>query len=360
MSKKVLGFQSGEGDGDDESLLRELNQKLGARQFIGRSPVFLREIRKLRAIAATDLTVLIAGEPGTGKEICARGIHVLSPRASAPFVAVNCAAIPSGLVESALFGHTGNAFTGAAKAAPGHVQEADKGTLFLDEINSFSMALQPKLLRFVQEKEIQAVGESKTRIADVRIIAATNVDLEALARSGEFWEDFLYRLNEVCITMPALRDRPEDVPLLARHFVQIYSAKFDKRVHDLTEAALDKLASCAWPRNIRELENVIRTAVLFSEKAILDADDLKLKSPKKRAASSWKEARMASEKSEVIDLLAANGGNVSAAARAAGKDPRFMRAKLRKHNIPTPNPANGQPYVFVERQREPEPSPKPG
>lgn len=207
----------------EETLTHELKERLGLKQLIGENPAFLAEIKKIPIIAKCDASVLISGETGTGKELCARAIHYLSPRASKPFIPVNCGAIPVELVENELFGHKRGAFTGASTSQSGLIHEADGGTLFLDEIDCLPLLAQIKLLRFLQEKEYRPLGSTKMQKADVRVIAATNVDLEAVVREGKLRRDLYYRLNIIPLTLISLRERREDIPLLAHHFLIIVS-----------------------------------------------------------------------------------------------------------------------------------------
>jgi two-component system response regulator HydG len=225
--------------------------------------------------AASEATVLLLGESGTGKELLARALHENSARAKGPFVAVNCAAIPESILEAELFGYEKGAFTGATSAREGRFEAASGGTLFLDEIGEISRHVQVKLLRVLQEGEIERLGGSGRSLpVDLRLIAATNVDLGREVREGRFREDLFYRLNVVPIVVPALRDRREDIPLLAQHFVQLYADKNGKKISGLTRRALDLLGGYAWPGNVRELENTIERAVVLTREATIDEGDL--------------------------------------------------------------------------------------
>jgi two-component system response regulator GlrR len=227
------------------------------RDLIGTSRAFLKETAKLPMLARHDVAVLLLGETGTGKEVFAQAIHYLSPRSSRPWVAVNCAAIPTDLIESELFGHVRGAYTTAHTARKGLVSEAEGGTLLLDEIDSLSYAAQAKLLRFLQEKEFRPVGSNTLHQADVRVIATSNSRLDELAAKGSFRRDLYFRLNVLSATMPPLRERREDIPALALHFIQRFGREFSRRVIGLTPLALRRLIVYGWPGNVRELKNVI-------------------------------------------------------------------------------------------------------
>src|ERR1700683_1537083 len=230
-------------------------------EIIGDDPAFRRVLEQLATVAPTDASVLILGETGTGKELIARAIHNLSGRRERTFVKVNCAAIPTGLIESELFGHERGAFTGAISQKIGRFELADKGTLFLDEIGDIPLELQPKLLRVLQEREFERLGSTRTKKIDVRMVAATHRDLEGMILKGEFRSDLYYRLNVFPIRVPSLRERKEDIPILARHFVNKYARKMNKKLETIPAEAMEALVNYAWPGNIRELENFIQRAV---------------------------------------------------------------------------------------------------
>jgi two-component system response regulator GlrR len=320
------------------SPVRALKEKLGLRRLVGESPAFLYEVNKFPAVARSDASILILGETGTGKELCARAIHYLSPRASKPFVPVNCGAIPLDLVENELFGHEREAFTGAATSRLGLIHEAGGGTLFMDEIDCLPLLAQVKLLRFLQEKEYRPLGSMKMRQADVRVMAATNVDLEEAVIMGRLRQDLYYRLNVIPLVLPPLRERREDIPLLARHFLAKYSEEFDKQIADLSEEVMQMLLVYEWPGNIRELEHVIQRAVVMCEQGVIGTKDIYLPRAQTRAAaSSFREMKAGMiaqfERSYINSLLRAHDGNISKAARAAQKDPRALRQLMRKHSI---------------------------
>jgi two-component system response regulator HydG len=255
---------------------KQLRARLaGAEQpIIGQSPALRATLDVIRQAAPSSATVLLLGESGTGKELFARALHEHSPRASGPFVPINCAAIPETILESELFGYERGAFTGAVQRKEGRIERAHGGTLFLDEVGELTPAVQVKLLRFLQEGEFERLGGTGMLKIDCRVVAATNQDLSARVRQGKFREDLFYRLNVIEITLPPLRDRVEDVPLLADHFVARYAAKNGKSIHGLTRAALQGLDSYPWPGNVRELEHAIERAVVLSRGAEIDAEDL--------------------------------------------------------------------------------------
>lgn len=321
-----------------KTLISKLKEELGLKQLVGDSPVFLKEIKKIPVMAKCDASVLISGETGTGKELCARAIHYLSPRSSKPFIPISCGAIPTELVENELFGHIRGAFTGADSLQPGLIHEADGGSLFLDEIDCLPFQVQVKLLRFLQEKEYRMLGSTKICRVDVRIIASTNINLEESVKQGRFRQDLFYRINIIPLLMPPLRDRKTDVPVLARHFLSKYALEFNKRVNDFTSEALQKLIVYDWPGNIRELENVIERAVVFSKQMVIESDDVVLpRSEAVASAESFKSAKAKTiaefEKNYIQGLLFANQGNITQAAKAAEKNRRAFWELIRKYKI---------------------------
>jgi two-component system response regulator AtoC len=256
------------------SRLQDAGDPRGRFRIIGQSKRMAEIYTVIEKVASTPTTVLIGGESGTGKELVASALHEASPRRDKPFIKVNCSAIPKDLMESEFFGYEQGAFTGAVAAKPGRFELADGGTLFLDEISEIPNSMQVKLLRALQESEFERVGGVRTLKVDVRVIAASNRDLTAHIASGQFREDLYYRLNVVPIALPALRERPEDIPLLTDHFLEKCSRRLDKAPCVLTEGAMAALATYSWPGNIRELENVIERTLLFSEDATIDIGDL--------------------------------------------------------------------------------------
>src|SRR6187551_3624059 len=242
-------------------LRSQLEERYRIDGLVGKSRVMRDLFQLLETVAATASTVLITGETGTGKELAARAIHHNSPRRANRFVALNCSAIPETLLEAELFGHVRGAFTGAVGARQGRLEQAHKGTLFLDEVGTMSPALQAKLLRVLQEREFERVGDNQTIKVDVRVIAATNADLKKMVGEGTFREDLYYRLNVIPVTLPALRDRKEDVPLLVQHFLQKYCGELGRPVMTVSQPALRCLMASAWPGNVRQLENAMERAV---------------------------------------------------------------------------------------------------
>ena len=238
-------------------------------QLIGNSPALEAVLEQVERVAPTSSTVLIQGETGTGKELIARAIHNLSSRCGRPFVKLNCAAIPLDLLESELFGHEKGAFTGAIAQKPGRFEMADKGTLFLDEVGDIPPALQPKLLRILQEQEFERLGSNRTQQVDVRLIAATHRNLPEMTRRGEFRSDLYYRLNVFPICIPALRARCEDIPALVKHFVELSVRRTGRQVDYIPQQTMDALYSYPWPGNIRELQNLIERAVILSNDGVL-------------------------------------------------------------------------------------------
>src|SRR5437868_1322213 len=242
--------------------------------IVGQSPALRATLDIIRQAAPSSATVLLLGESGTGKELFARALHEHSGRAAGPFVPINCAAIPETIVESELFGYERGAFTGAVQRKEGRIERAQGGTLFLDEVGELTPAVQVKLLRFLQEGEIERLGGTGTLKVDCRVVAATNQDLSARVREGKFREDLYYRLNVIQVVLPPLRDRAEDVPILADHFIARYAAKNGKSIRGVTRAALAALEAYPWPGNVRELEHAIERAVVLSRGAQIDVDDL--------------------------------------------------------------------------------------
>lgn len=321
-----------------ESLTYTLKETLGLKQLVGECPVFIAEIEKIPLVAKCDTKVLITGETGTGKELFARAVHYLSPRANKPFIPVNCGAIPPELMENELFGHVEGAFTGASKSYLGLIHEADGGTLFLDEIGSLHLPAQAKLLRFLQDKEYRQLGSQKVHQADIRVIAASNADLEKAVLEGKFRRDLFYRLNIFPFVLPPLRERKEDIPLLAHHFLTKYAAEFHTHIADLSFEAMQKLQIYEWPGNVRELENVIERAVVLSKHTIVQSSAIVLPRLNETAhhESFQKAKSVAISKFEVTyiqGLLSAHKGNITRAARAAQKNRRAFWELIRKHNI---------------------------
>ncbi len=307
--------------------------------IIGRSKGISNVLKLIDQVSETDTTVLIYGETGTGKELVAKAIHENSTRAKGPLIKVNCAAMPESLLESELFGHEKGAFTGAISRRKGCFQEADGGTIFLDEIGELSPMAQAKLLRVLQEKEIQPVGSSRTIKVDVRVLAATNKDLEEEVSQGNFRSDLYYRLNIFPIYIPPLRERGSDILLLADFFVNKYSQVFKKDIKRISTSAIDMLMSYHWPGNVRELENCIERAVLLAEGNTIESHHLppslqiKSKNDKGRFRGKFDILVSNFEKDLIIDALKESGGNQSAAAKILGTTKRIIQYKIKKYNI---------------------------
>jgi formate hydrogenlyase transcriptional activator len=244
-------------------------------EIVGRNSSLRAMLEQAKAVAATDTTVLILGETGTGKELVANAIHRLSSRRDRNFVRVNCASIPSGLVESELFGHEKGAFTGAVGREVGRFELADKGTLFLDEVGDVPLEFQPKLLHVLQEREFERLGCSRTVRVDFRLVTATNRDLPSMVEGHEFRRDLYYRLNVFPVEIPALRDRPDDIPLLAKHFAQKYAQRLNKHIESIRRADLNALVTYPWPGNVRELQNVMERSVILSPHEVLQLAPIK-------------------------------------------------------------------------------------
>jgi DNA-binding NtrC family response regulator len=319
--------------------------------LIGNSARMQAVYRLALGVAPTASTVLLLGESGTGKELTARAIHQHSPRAEKPFVALNCSAIPVDLVESELFGHMRGAFTGATATRPGLFETADGGTLFLDEVGDLPPLAQVKLLRALQEGEVKRVGSNDTKTVDVRVIAATNVDLKTRIGSGKFREDLYYRLNVVAISLPRLRERPDDIPLLAQHFVAKYAQRANRPVKGISSSALEVLLAQPWPGNVRELENAIEHAVVFCAGETIEPENLPMSLEAKSAPSSpvasalpsvhaelpFRDAKARAlarfEEAYFREVLARSDGNVSEAARKSGLDRSNFRRAARRAGV---------------------------
>ena len=292
-------------------------------------------------VAPSQATVLIRGETGTGKELFARLVHHLSPRAERPLITVNCAAIPETLLESELFGHEKGAFTGAVQRRIGRFEQADGGTLFLDEIGELTLPVQVKLLRFLQEREFERVGGERTLKADVRIISATHQDLEARVKEGSFREDLLYRINVVTMTIPPLRERREDISVLIDHFVNRFAGENRKKIEGVSREARDLLITYDYPGNVRELENIIERAVVISRGPVLSREDLPFQDvpceaetdPEPQEGQSPHEALETLERRMVQDALEKAGFNQSQAAKLLGLNERMLRYKLKKYGL---------------------------
>ena len=322
---------------EDERLYleSEIHAEYNFEDLVGKSPALRKVLDQVEIVAPTGSTVLLRGETGTGKELIARAIHSHSPRRDRTFVRLNCAAIPSGLVESELFGHEKGAFTGALMQKRGRFELADHGTLFLDEIGDISRELQPKLLRALQEHEFERLGSNKTIHVDVRLIAATHRDLSLMIRNNQFREDLFYRLNVFPIEIPSLRERREDIPLLVHYFVSRLSRLMQKRIKSIPKPAMDALTNSPWPGNVRELENFIERAVILTQGDELNVPMAELKKSAARNAapvSTFQEA----ERQAIIEALKAASGKISgrgAAAERLGLKRTTLQNKMRRLNI---------------------------
>ncbi|RKY05457.1 PEP-CTERM-box response regulator transcription factor [Candidatus Poribacteria bacterium] len=317
-------------------LRRAVSEEVG---IIASCPKMMEVMELVRKVAPADVPVLITGESGTGKELIAREIHRLSKRAKGEFVAINCGAIPRELLESELFGHEKGAFTGAVALKKGKFELADGGTLFLDEVTELTPDLQVKLLRFLQEYTIERVGGLKPIKLDVRVIAATNRDIHEEVKSGRFREDLYYRLNVISIHLPPLRERGEDILLIANAYLNRYAREFGRDIRGFTSEAIDRMMSYSWPGNIRELQNKIRRAVLIASGKMITPEDLDLtdveveKGFELRKRVTLQEARDELEIRMVREALARSKGNVSKAAKELGVSRATLYDLLKKHRI---------------------------
>jgi len=322
---------------ENENLRRQVRTRYSIPGLVARSAEMQRVIELVARVAPSDATVLIQGESGTGKELIAKALHHASPRAARPFVAVNCGALPEPLLESEIFGHVKGAFTGAATAKRGLLEEAQDGTFLLDEIGEMSPSLQVKLLRALQEREIRRVGGNQPIAVNVRVVAATNRDLAQLTRAGRFREDLYYRLNVILVALPPLRERREDIPLLAEHFLARVAQR-DGRALRLTPAAAERLLLYAWPGNVRELENALeRAAILVAHETIAPGDlpphiasDTGL-GPAPTLPAQQKLAEV--EKTHIIQTLERCGWNHSRAAEALGIGRTTLWRKLKEYGL---------------------------
>ena len=297
--------------------------------LIGESKALHTVLKAIAKAARTAATILLCGESGTGKEIVARAIHYNSKRGAAPFVPINCGAIPENLLESELFGYVKGAFTDASETRAGFFQTADKGTIFLDEISEASLAMQIKLLRVLQDKEILMLGSNRSTKVDVRIMTATNKDLEDLVKKGRFREDLFYRLNVVTITIPPLRERENDIILLVRHFINKFSKEFEKSTLDISDEALEILVDYHWPGNVREVENIIQRLVVMAETEVIEVSDLpSLMRFSARKAPHVDRTLAEVEAEHIRRVLASTDGNKTKAARILGIDRKTLREKL--------------------------------
>ena len=323
---------------ENEYLKERLGQKFDAQNMIGRSPLMVKLLETVAQVAATEATVLITGESGTGKEMIANAIHYNSPRKNAPFIKINCAALTESLLESELFGHEKGAFTGADKRREGKFRQADGGSIFLDEVSEMSAAMQVKLLRVLQERELTRVGGAEVIAVNVRVIAASNKDLKKEMEQKRFREDLFYRLNVVALNVPQLKDRKEDIPLLAQHFLQMFATKNKKNIKGFTPQSMEKLVKYSWPGNVRELMNAVERAVVLSRSDYLDVDELVLLMADSPNASGSEQPSLPEnmpldevEKRSILEAINACSGNKSETARRLGITRKTLRKKLDKY-----------------------------
>jgi Nif-specific regulatory protein len=324
---------------ENQRLQNELRTKYGPKNIIGTSKAMLEVYDQINKVCQANTTVLILGESGVGKERVAHAIHYQSGRARGPYIAINCAALPESLIESELFGHERGAFTGATGFRKGRFEMAEKGTLFLDEIGELSLVLQSKLLRVLQEKKFERVGGNATLKADVRIIAATNSNLESLIREGKFREDLYYRLNIFPIVVPPLRDRKTDIMLLVDYFIDKYAREVGKEIVRISTPAIDLLMSYSWPGNVRELENCIERAIILSTDGVIQSYHLPSSlqrsqdSPCLEGRGAFKAMIAAYEQEIIVEELKRCRGNMAKAARALGMTERIMGLRIARYGI---------------------------
>ncbi len=324
---------------ENENLKIRLERQFDRQNIIGRSLPMSRLLETVAQVAPTEATVLITGESGTGKEIIANAIHYNSPRKQASFVKINCAALTETLLESELFGHEKGAFTGAERRREGKFVQAHGGTLFLDEVSEMSRAMQVKLLRVLQEREVTRVGGSELLKIDVRVIAAANKDLKDEIQKGNFREDLFYRLNVVSLNVPPLRERREDIPLMAQHFLDVFAGRNHKAIRGFTPRALEKIMAYHWPGNIRELMNAVERAVILARADVLDEEEIALimedRGGKEDITVPERSLPNLSlediEKQSILEMLKNCGGNKSETARRLGITRKTLRAKLQKY-----------------------------
>jgi two-component system, NtrC family, response regulator HydG len=320
-------------------LKENLGKHFDMQNIIGRSRAMLSLLETVAHVATSEATVMITGESGTGKELIAGVIHYNSPRKDGPLVKINCAAITETLLESELFGHEKGSFTGADRRKEGRFYQANKGSLFLDEVSEMPLSMQVKLLRVLQERELTRVGGEKVIPIDVRVIAATNKDLDDLKNEGAFREDLYYRLNVVRLVIPPLRERREDIPLLARHFLDRFVSENNKEIKGLTPGAMDRLIRYNWPGNVRELMNAVERAVVLARTEFLDDQDfamIQTSAKQPYETSSYADHNMpleAVEKAAILRMLDSVAGNKSEAARRLGITRKTLHQKLKKYGV---------------------------
>ena len=348
--QKVMDVQSLRSE--NQRLREQLDHRYQFDNIIGRSAAMREIFQTVERVGPTRTTVLIAGESGVGKDMIARAIHQHSPRRSQPFVKINCTALPENLMESELFGYEKGAFTGATVSKPGKFEQADKGSVFLDEIGDVPGNIQVKLLRILQERQFERLGSNLTRNVDVRVIAATNVDLRAALEEGRFREDLYYRLNVVPINVPPLRDRREDIPFLAMHFAKKISQDLGSGARSLSPNAIDKLMTHSWPGNVRELENTIERSMVLTSSETLQPADIRIEAPRSSQATMSTQSVPVLPEGETLEhweqmiikesLRRANN-NKSQAARMLGLTRNALRYRLSQMGLESPNGDDSEP-----------------
>jgi formate hydrogenlyase transcriptional activator len=347
-------------DAESYSRVADIRQRLGSLgvQMVGSSLAFEQALELVEIVAPTDSTVLILGETGTGKELIARAVHNLSARCGRPFIKLNCSAIPFDLLESELFGHEKGAFTGAFAQKIGRFEMADTGTLFLDEIGDMPLALQPKLLRVLQEQEFERVGSGRTHRINVRVVAATHRDLAKMVARKEFRSDLYYRLNVFPVALPPLRERRQDIPQLASHFVEVCARRMGKQIDHIPQDILAAFTSYSWPGNVRELQNLVERAVIRSNNGVL-ANPLvvseTLSNPPVPPPSTFSDSQRALILQALQETGWVIGGSGGAAARLGLKRTTLI-AKIKKFGISRPVPSDGRDELTDSLQGEPAPS----
>jgi transcriptional regulator with PAS, ATPase and Fis domain len=310
--------------------------------IIGSCPSMREVFRTVEKVANSDISVLITGETGTGKELIARAVHNGSPRTKQAFVVVNCGAIPENLIESELFGHVRGAFTGAIATRPGKFQQAHGGTLFLDEVGELPLGMQVKLLRALQEKVVFKVGDTKADTVDIRIVAATNRELEHEMKVGNFREDLFYRLNVINVHLPPLRERGEDVLVIAKYLLAKYAEEYASKVKGFTPNALIAIRKYDWPGNVRQLENRIKKALVMCDKTLVGVEDLDMLPEAVSSILSLAQAREEFQRRYILEVLDRNNGNRTKTAQDLGVDPRTIFRYLEREPTPLPK-GGGQP-----------------
>jgi len=317
-------------------LRKELSRRFEFQDLIGKSAKMQKLTEMIKTVAPTKSTILIKGESGTGKELVARAIHALSPRKDSPFIAAACGAIPESLLEAELFGYEKGAFTGAVSQRRGRIELADKGTLFLDEIGDISTKTQVDLLRFIQEREFRRVGGKTPIKVDIRIIAATNKNLEEMISRGEFREDLYYRLNVITIEVPPLRERKEDIPILANHFMEKFSLDTGKKMYGISDQAMKVLMESSWPGNVRQLENVIEHAVVVANELEIQTKDFPRYFDKQETEKSFSQAHQSLEeleKEHITSVLQSNNWNIRKSALVLGINRVTLYNKIKKYKL---------------------------